>query len=128
MIIEIREGLPFVTVTLIHGGISIFIPDVVLDTGSVSTLFRIQDMREIGLEVNEHGPSCRFRGIGGTENIFMTRVDRISIPPLEARNLEIGLGEVRYGFGIRGILGMDFFLQAGAVIDLAAMELGAGSI
>lgn len=63
MIIEIREGLPFVTVTLIHGGISIFIPDVVLDTGSVSTLFRIQDVREIGLEVNEHGRLAAFEAL-----------------------------------------------------------------
>lgn len=58
----------------------------------------------------------------------MTRVDRISIPPLEARNLEIGLGEVRYGFGIRGILGMDFLIQARAIIDLETMELRSGAI
>ena len=127
MIVEIRQGLPFVTVTLTHRGQTIVIPDVVLDTGSVGSLFRTSDVQEIGLLVDERGPFRRFRGIGGTERISMRQVDRISVAPLDGRNLEIGIGNVEYGFGVRGILGLDFLLEAGAVIDLAGLELRSDS-
>jgi hypothetical protein len=123
MMISIRQGLPFVTVTLTHGGQTIVIPDVLLDTGSAKSLFRQDDTQGIGLLVDANASQRRFRGIGGSESVCMLQVDQAFVAPFRISNLEIGIGRVDYGFGIRGILGMDFLLQAGAVIDLAALEL-----
>jgi hypothetical protein len=123
MIIGIRQGLPFVAVTLTHGGQTVVIPDVLLDTGSAQSLFKEEDVRQIGLLLDDRTGFRQFRGIGGTERVYVRHVSSVFVAPLEARNLEIGIGRVDYGFGIRGILGMDFLLQAGAVIDLAALEL-----
>jgi len=36
------------------------------------------------------------------------------------------LGSVNYGFQMNGILGLDFLLQTGAVIDFKALELRKG--
>jgi len=123
MIIAIRQGLPFLAVTLTYGSQTVVIPDVLLDTGSAKSLFREDDVQEIGLLVDTSVPQRRFRGLGGSEWVSMLQVDQISVAPFRISNLEIGIGRVDYGFGIRGILGMDFLLQAGAVIDLAALEL-----
>jgi len=38
-------------------------------------------------------------------------------------DFEIKMGEVNYGFGINGVLGMDFLYRTGAVIDLKKMTL-----
>lgn len=126
MIVEIRYGLPLVTVTIVNGGLAVVIPEVLLDTGSGGCLFRCQDMARIGLVIDGSTPTHRIRGIGGTERISLLRVDRISADPLEVSNLHVGVVAVDYGFGIRGILGMDFLLQARAVIDLATLELRSG--
>ncbi|MBI5568681.1 MAG: clan AA aspartic protease [Desulfomonile tiedjei] len=126
MIIEVRSGLPVVTVVLSHRGQTVVVPDVILDTGSGGSLFRQQDVERIGLVIDHNTPSRWFRGVGGSERIWMWHVDQVFVDPLEVRDLEIGIGPVDYGFGIRGILGMDFLLQTGAVIDLAALELRLG--
>ena len=126
MNIEVRSGLPFVTVTLINGGHATVIPDVVLDTGSASSLFRDEDLAQIGVQIDQDEPTRGFRGIGGSEQIWIRRVDYIAVASLAVRNLEVGIGPVEYGFGIRGILGLDFLLRAEAVIDLANLELRRG--
>ena len=126
MIIEIRDGLPFVKVTLAYGDRAIVIPDVVLDTGSTESLFKEEDVRQIGLLVDDGTGFRQFKGIGGAERVYVRNVSAVSVTPLEVRNLEIGIGRVEYGFGIRGILGLDFLLRAKAVIDLANLELRRG--
>jgi hypothetical protein len=125
MIIEIRQRLPFVAVTLMHGGRTIVIPDVLLDTGSAQSLFKEEDVGAIGLLIDDTTGFRQFRGVGGRERVYIRHVSSISVVPLEVRNLEIGIGRVDYGFGIRGILGMDFLLQTRAMIDLSTLELRA---
>jgi len=126
MNIEVHSGLPFVTVTLINGGHTIVIPDIVLDTGSASSLFPDEDLAQIGIRIAQDEPTRGFRGIEGSEQIWIRRVDYVAVASIAVRNLEVGVGPVNYGFGIRGILGLDFLLEAGAVIDLARLELRRG--
>jgi hypothetical protein len=59
------------------------------------------------------------RGVGGgVEFVFTKRVDRISVGELRVDGFEIEIGVMNYGFDIDGILGMDFLVRAGAVVNL----------
>ena len=50
MNIQVREGLPYVTVTLLHGGQQLDLANVLLDTGSAGTLFAADQVLAIGLQ------------------------------------------------------------------------------
>jgi hypothetical protein len=54
MNIRIRDGLPYISVSLTHQGRSLTIKDVLIDTGSAGTLFSADTMLEIGVQLEPH--------------------------------------------------------------------------
>lgn len=125
MNIRVHEGLPYVTATITYGGRELSLLNVLLDTGSASTLFAIDRLQEIGLEMDAHDPIYRIRGVGGTEFVFGKRVDALALGMLSVKDFEIEVGALAYGFDLDGILGMDFLLQLRAVIDLDTLQVRA---
>jgi hypothetical protein len=123
MNIQVRDGLPYVTVTLLYGGQQLDLADVLLDTGSAGTLFAADQVLAVGLQYEADDPVQRMRGIGGAEFVFVKRIDRLSVGELQVRDFEIEVGAMDYGFAIDGIIGTDFLLQVGAVIDLSRLEI-----
>lgn len=63
------------------------------------------------------------RGVGGTEAVFTRRVDLLQVGPSTVDGFEIEVGGMDYGFGINGILAMDYMLQTGMIINLDALRL-----
>jgi predicted aspartyl protease len=125
MKIAVVDGLPFVKVTLRHQGNSVELSSVLLDTGSVGTIFSVERMAEIGIRSSRDDIIHRISGIGGSEFVILKQVDVLAIDDSLLENVEIEVGALDYGFPLDGILGMDCLSRLGAVIDLAAMELHA---
>jgi len=63
------------------------------------------------------------RGVGGIEYVVVRHIDRLSIGKLEVTNFEIEAGAMDYGFEVEGIIGLDFLLQTGTLVDLARLEI-----
>jgi predicted aspartyl protease len=123
MRLALRHNLPFTTVTLSYGGRTIQIPDVLIDTGSASTIFATDAVAGIGISPAS-GDRLRFlRGVGGTESVFTRKVDRVTVGEATVHERTIEVGGMDYGFEINGILGMDFLVDTGAVIDLRTLDL-----
>ena len=123
MNIQVRDGLPYVTITLLHGSQQLDLANVLLDTGSAGTLFAADQVLAIGLQYEADDPVQRIRGIGGAEFVFVKRIDRLSVGELQVSDFAIEVGAMDYGFAIDGIIGTDFLLQVGAVIDLSHLEI-----
>lgn len=123
MKIRFRDGLPFVTATLVYQGKKLEVEEVLLDTGSAGTMFSCDQVASIGLVAEPQDPLRQIRGVGGFEFVFVRRVDRLVMGDLEVRNFEVEIGVMDYGFEIEGIVGMDFLIQSGALIDLAQLEV-----
>jgi hypothetical protein len=51
------------------------------------------------------------------------RLDYLQIGSHRIEQFAVEIGTMDYGFAIHGILGMDFLLQAGAVLDLSKMQI-----
>ena len=51
------------------------------------------------------------------------QIERLSLGALQVNDCVIEVGAMDYGLDLDGILGMDFLLQVGAVIDLAALRI-----
>lgn len=67
----------------------------------------------------------RIRGVGGTEFVFMKRVDRVTVGELAVKDFLIEVGAMDYGFEMDGIIGMNFLIAVGAVLDLSRLEIRA---
>ena len=123
MKIRLRDGLPHVTASLTYQGRRLSLKDVLLDTGSAGAIFSTDRVLAIGLTYEPDDTVHRIRGVGGTEFVFAKRVDRLSVGELQVNDFQIEVGAMDYGFDIDGIIGMDFLIQVGAIIDLATLEI-----
>jgi len=118
-----RHDLAFVTATLSYSGVSVEIPDVLVDTGAASTIINADHAADAGVYVSPTDTLRRLRGVGGHEHVFTRRVERFSIGAHGLDDFEVEIGEMDYGFQIGGILGMDFLCSAAAVIDLGHLTI-----
>ncbi len=123
MRIELRAGLPFVTVRLRQGERHLELHDVLLDTGSAGTLFATDSVSAIGLGYEPEDMLHRIHGVGGSEFVFMKRVSQVAIGELQVRDFPVEIGAMDYGFQLDGMIGTDFLIAVGAVIGLKALEV-----
>ena len=123
MKIRIKNGLPYVSATLIHHSQRVLLKNVLLDTGSAGTIFSTDNIARIGLTYEPDDFVHRIRGVGGSEFVFTKRVDVLRVGDLQVEKFEIEIGAMNYGFDMDGIIGVDFLAKVGALIDLGRKEL-----
>jgi len=118
MQLHLKYDLPCVTVSLRYEGHAVEIPDVVVDTGSGATLIAAEFAAQAGILPLPQDRLRNVQGIGGIEAVFIRQVDQILVGDHALDGFEIDVGNMDYGFAINGLLGMNFLLRSGAVIDL----------
>ena len=123
MQLELKDGLLFTTVTLTYQGARLDIPHVLIDTGSATTVLSADTVAGIQLVPSAHDVLRTIRGVGGSEVVFVRVVDLLTVGESSLPQFEIEVGGMEYGFEINGILGMDFLVGTGALINSRAMEI-----
>jgi len=119
----LRDSLLFMPVTLVYRGVRLEIDDILVDTGSATTLLSIDSVAPLGIHPETTDSIRRIRGVGGVEYVFSRQVDAISIAGHDVSSLEIEFGGLDYGFKMNGILGLDVLLRASAVLDLKSLTI-----
>lgn len=123
MRLNLRDELLFAEVTLVHRRRSITLTDVIIDTGSAASVFSAERLAEIGLVPEADDTLIPIRGIGGQEAVVEKRIDRLILGEFVVDDFTIQIGGMDYGPDLEGIIGLDFLLRVGAVIDLAKLEI-----
>jgi predicted aspartyl protease len=118
MRLSLSGDLPFVTITLTHRGVSAEIADVLIDTGSASTVISSDAVAALGIIPEPSDRLRTLRGVGGRELVFTGRLDRLEVEGRTVDDFDVEIGGMDYGFGINGILGMDFLTRIQAIINL----------
>lgn len=118
-----KYDLPFTAVSITYRGSTIEIPQVLVDTGSTSTVISVDLVDSIGIFPLPEDRLSTIRGVGGSEVVFRRRVDRLQVGEKRLANFDLEVGGMDYGFAINGILGMDFLTEAKAIINLHTMSL-----
>ena len=102
---------------------SISLNNILLDTGSASSVFSADHLLDIGIKPHPDDMLCRVVGVGGSEFVFSKSLDCMRLGHLSVDNYVVEVGALDYGFGIKGIVGFDFLLKTQAVIDMRALSL-----
>ncbi|MFB5763954.1 retropepsin-like aspartic protease [Paenibacillus medicaginis] len=123
MKMKIRNGLPFVELVIAHKGMERTISNVLIDTGSAATLLSAEIAAEVGLEPELMDMIRTMRGIGGEEYVYEKKVDHVRMGESSLPGFTIQIGAMDYGFDMYGIIGADFLLSVGAVIDMKRHEI-----
>lgn len=124
MKIKIEHGLSYISVTLTYRGKEITFDQVLLDCGSMSTIFAIDKVDLIDLLPEPNDRIREVYGIGdGREYVFSKTIDQLASGKLVATNFEVEIGAMNYGIELDGICGLDFLLQCKAIIDYGELEL-----
>jgi hypothetical protein len=77
MKIRIKNGLPYLSATLLHQSRQLTLKNVLLDTGSAGPIFSTDQVAVIGLTYEPDDVVHRVRGVGGSEFVFTKRVDEL---------------------------------------------------
>jgi predicted aspartyl protease len=123
MQLTLKDDLPFVTLNLVYRGATLVVPEVLVDTGSASTILSSNQVARVALIPEPADILHTVRGVGGSEAVFTRRVDRLQVDSHAVEHFEIEIGGMEYGFAINGILGMDYLMQVGAIINLSTLAL-----
>jgi len=123
MQLSLKDSLPFVNVTIAYKGIMTDVPNVLVDTGSASTILASDIVASIQITPSAEDILHTIRGVGGIEVVFTRRVDSLKVGQCSVTGFEIEVGGMDYGFEINGILGMDFLTSAGAIINLRELRM-----
>ena len=91
--------------------------------GSATTILAADQVLQIGIVPEPSDTLYTIRGVGGIETVFTRRIEGLRIGQCQVSDIEIEVGGMDYGFEIQGILGMDFLLQAKAIINLRDLGL-----
>lgn len=121
--IWLKYGLPFTTVELAYQGLEVEIPDVLIDTGSATTMISADFAAQVGIYPEDSDMLYTLCGIGGVEVVYSRQTDRLAVETKGIDRFTVEVGGMDYGFDIKGILGMDFLVSTGACIDLRALEM-----
>ena len=119
--LEFKYGLPFCNVTIIYKGNHMSIDNVLLDTGSGGTVFKMDKVDKLGITIENDDTIETISGVGGVEFVYKKNIDGINLGNLQITNFTIEVWVMDYGFDINGIIGMDFMKAVDAIIDLNKM-------
>ncbi len=120
---ELRNNLLYTKLSVSHKGSLVDVDNILIDTGSATTVISADILLQIGIRP-EPGDAIRtIRGVGGTEAVFSRIVDYVRVDNSTIENFEIEVAGMDFGFIINGILGMDFLIPSGAILNLRNLEV-----
>ncbi len=123
MQLRLKDSLPFIAVIVGYQEEKAHISDVLVDTGSASTILAADSLAKLGIEPSADDILHTIRGVGGIEVVYLRKVNFLEVGRCQVADFEIEVGGMDYGFEISGILGMDFLKASGAIINLREMRI-----
>jgi len=123
MRLRFEYGLPFAEIELYNGDKNIKLTNVLIDTGSATTIISTETAISLGLGPQPDDELNLVRGVGGVESVYEKFVEKIILDAAELNAFKIDVGAMQYGFEIDAIVGVDVLKQAKAVANFHEMNI-----
>jgi len=118
--IQLKNGLLYTSIKLIHEGKCVTIDDVIIDTGAFHTIITTDFLDDMGAEFSTKDELIEASGYGGASSYAVRkRIDSIAYETITLKDFKIDFGEIDPNERVNGLLGLDFLMEAKIVLDLA---------
>lgn len=122
--LKFKNGLLYADITIVHEDKTIYINDVIIDTGASHSIILPDFLYESDIGFDDNDMLVVMSGIGGAEDsAIRKRIDSISIGNISLKDVVIDFGVVDPKDRINGLIGLDFLRAAKIIIDLDAMAI-----
>jgi predicted aspartyl protease len=122
--IQIKNGLLYTSIKLVHEGNYIIIDDVIIDTGAFHTIITTDFLDDMGAKFSNEDKLIEASGYGGVSSYAVRkRIDLIDCNGVKINNFKIDFGEIDPDEKVNGLLGLDFLRAAGIIIDLVELVM-----
>lgn len=90
--LDIYQQLPLIQLRIWYKGQILLLDRILVDTGSASTIFKLDIVEKIGITAEEDDIVGSISGVGGSEYIFLKQIDSIELNGLNIRNFTVNIG------------------------------------
>lgn len=116
--LEFKHSLLFCKLDITIGNNILHLNNVLIDTGSATTLINSDYIFLDGSE-----KFINIYGVGGYEAVLNKHFDQIIISETQLNDVELSVGELDYGIDIDMLIGLDLLKKLNANINIKDMEL-----
>lgn len=123
VILQVRNGLPVVSLTLEYQGRNVTVDNVILDTGAAESLIDREAVEELQIETDDNDIIVPMAGIGGRAYALRKRIDGLQFGSYCVESPYVDFSNMDEHPGVNGLLGFDILSDGKCVIDLESMEV-----
>ena len=122
--LNLKYGLLYTSINLVHDGKKIIIDNVIIDTGAFHTIIAPEFLDELDVGFSEDDRLVKASGYGGTICYSVRkRIDKIFCGDITLENIKLDFGDIDLNERVNGLSGLDFLRAAGVIIDLVDLNM-----
>ena len=122
--LQLKSGLLYTSIEIEHKGKNVVVNDVIVDTGAFHTIISPDFLEELQAEFTNEDMLIEAYGYGGASSYAVRkRIDTISCGDIGLNDFRIDFGQIDPDEKVNGLLGLDFFREAGIVLDIADLNM-----
>ena len=117
--LEYKDGLLYASITLMHDEKFVEVNDVIIDTGAFHTIILTDYLSDLGVELTDDDQLVNASGYGGVVySSVRKKIHRIQLGDISLDNIRLDFGVIDPQERVNGLIGLDYLMAAGLVIDL----------
>ncbi|MGO1042210.1 aspartyl protease family protein [Clostridioides difficile] len=114
-----KNGLLYTDIEILIENKSIFVKDIIIDTGASHTIISSSYLEESDIGFNDDDTIVKASGYGGTVQYSVRKlVNKVACGDITLENIKLDFGEIDPEEKVNGLLGLDFLINANLIIDL----------
>lgn len=119
-----KKGLLYTSIELKYQQKSIIIEDVIIDTGASHTIIATEYLEEMDIPFLDDDELVKAPGYGGTVCYSVRkRLDEVRCGNLIINDIKLDFGVIDPEDRINGLIGLDFLIGVGSIIDLVDLKI-----
>ncbi len=118
-----KNGLLYATVELKYENKMVAVNDVIIDTGASHTIILTDYLEYLDIPLFDDDELVKSSGYGGVQfSAIRKKISNVSVGDISIDNMKIDFGLIDPYERVNGLIGLDFLLNAGVIIDLSNLS------